>query len=167
VVLRGHSLWVRTAVFSPDGTRVLSASGDGTARVWPVAGGAAVVIRAHDRVESARFSTDGSLIVTAGGLEAKVWRADGTIVATTPTAHRDFVKSAVFSPDGARVVTESDDGTAQIWTLEDNTVRELRGHGGGPLMPGMAMSRIRQLVGTEEGSLHVVCVRCPRRRLGS
>jgi WD40 repeat protein len=34
VVLRGHEREVRSAAFSPDGQRVVTASYDGTARLW-------------------------------------------------------------------------------------------------------------------------------------
>ena len=35
-VLRGHDNWVHSAAFSPDGTRVVTASYDKTARLWDV-----------------------------------------------------------------------------------------------------------------------------------
>jgi WD40 repeat protein len=34
-VLRGHENYIRSAVFSPDGQTILTASEDGTARLWP------------------------------------------------------------------------------------------------------------------------------------
>jgi WD40 repeat protein len=36
IVLKGHKDWVVDAHFSPDGKRVVTASHDGTARVWRV-----------------------------------------------------------------------------------------------------------------------------------
>ena len=35
----GHTFWVRGVDFSPDGTQVISSSGDGTVRLWNVVGG--------------------------------------------------------------------------------------------------------------------------------
>ena len=45
-VLRGHEDQVERASFSPDGTRVVTASDDGTARIWNPATGEARVLRA-------------------------------------------------------------------------------------------------------------------------
>ena len=71
-MLRGHEGPVVSAAFSPDGTRVVTASGDmltasedRTARVWNIDGtGEPVVLRGHEgSVRSAVFSPDGSQIV--------------------------------------------------------------------------------------------------------
>jgi len=34
VELKGHTVWVKFAVFSPDGKRIITASNDGSVRVW-------------------------------------------------------------------------------------------------------------------------------------
>ena len=61
-----------SAQFSPDGTRIVTASGDKTARVWDAATGKALATLAgHEgSVSSAQFSPDGTRIVTAS------WRQD-------------------------------------------------------------------------------------------
>lgn len=65
--LHGHERWVYSAVFSPDGARVLTASDDGTARLWDAATGKEIaVLRGHESgVISAVFSPDGRRILTA------------------------------------------------------------------------------------------------------
>ncbi len=79
-LLRGHLDWVGSAAFSPDGTQVVTVSGD-EAWVWRADGtGAPVVLRGHEgNVLSAAFRPDGTQVVTASGdSTARVWRADGT-----------------------------------------------------------------------------------------
>ena len=41
-ILKGHTSWLTSLVFSPDGTRILTASGDSPARVWDAASGATI-----------------------------------------------------------------------------------------------------------------------------
>ena len=60
---------VSSATFSPDGSRVLTASADNTAVVWAVATATKVqVLSGHrDALTSATFKPDGTAVGTAGG----------------------------------------------------------------------------------------------------
>src|SRR5262249_42235336 len=64
--------------FSPDGSRIVTASSDNTARIWDAASAREIaVLRGHDSyVNSAAFSPDGSRIVTASSDKtARIWDA--------------------------------------------------------------------------------------------
>jgi WD40 repeat protein len=75
-VLNGHSNWVTSAAFSGDGKRVVTASGDNTARIWDAESGKEIaVLKGHTGiVNSAAFSGDGKRVVTASGDNtARIW----------------------------------------------------------------------------------------------
>jgi glucose/arabinose dehydrogenase len=129
-----HLAEVASAAFSPDGTRIVTASDDKTARIWNASTGKLLHTLLHDgEVRSAMFSADGARIVTTSADKtARIWNVDtGHRLATLvhPSSgqalpdllvdvqadRREEVRSAVFSPDGKLVLTAGDDGTARLW----------------------------------------------------
>ncbi|HLJ38658.1 MAG TPA: hypothetical protein VKT54_09655, partial [Steroidobacteraceae bacterium] len=97
---------------------VVTASHDGTARIWDAATGRELaVLTGHTAaVDSARFSRDGRRIVTAShDGTARVWDAMSAQELMVLSGHAGAVLSATFSPDGARIVTASDDKTIRVW----------------------------------------------------
>ncbi|KAG2347603.1 WD40 repeat-like protein, partial [Suillus weaverae] len=65
--LRGHTHWVKSVSFSPDGTRIVTGSNDSTVRLWDAATGQPVgePLRGHTAsINSVSFSPDGTRIVT-------------------------------------------------------------------------------------------------------
>ena len=61
-----------SVAFSPDGTRVVTASGDKTARVWDAAAGKTLppALEHQAEVVSVAFSPDGTRVATAISLAA-------------------------------------------------------------------------------------------------
>ena len=117
--LKDHDDAVYGAAFSPDGTRIVTASSDKTARVWDAAGGKPIgePLTGHDNdVNSAAFSPDGTRIVTASSDKTARVRdaAGGKPIGEPLTGHDNDVNSAAFSPDGTRIVTASSDKTARV-----------------------------------------------------
>ena len=129
--LRGHTSWVNSAAYSPDGRWIVTASDDETARVWEAESGQQkMVLEGHtDAVLSAAYSPDGQWIVTASyDGTAQVWDAqNGQEV--MKLQHKDPLTSAAYSPDGQRIVTADVDGTAWVWDAESGQqVMVLEGH---------------------------------------
>jgi WD40 repeat protein len=128
----GHTDTVESAAFSPDGSRVVTASDDHTARIWDAKTGAALItLSGHTNwVHSAVFSPDGTRIVTASADKtARIWDAKTGAALATLSGHTDGVLSAAFSPDGTRVVTASFDTTARIWDAKTGAaIATLSGH---------------------------------------
>ena len=116
VVLHGHEGPVYSAAFSRDGSLVVTASDDGTVRVWPASWSQSrFVLRGHQGwVTRVAYSRDGTRVVTASDDgTARVWPVDGTGEPIV-LRHEQSVTDASFSPDDSRVVTASGH-TAYVW----------------------------------------------------
>jgi len=129
--LEAHDDEVGSAAFSPDGTRVVTASLDETAKIWDAASGRLLLsLEGHGGpVSFAAFSPDGTRVVTASwdGTARICDAASGKLLASLD-GHRSRVSSVAFSPDGTRVVTTSWD--AKIWDAASGTLMvSLGGHG--------------------------------------
>lgn len=119
-VILPHKGAVWSAQFSPDGSRIVTASEDGTAGIWDARVGTPLpfVLQHRGPVVTAFFSGDGQRIVTASrDKSARVWDTESGAPLTEPLWHDGPVQSATFSPDGERVVSASDDGQAVVWDV--------------------------------------------------
>ena len=113
--LRANAGIVYSAAFSRDGSRVVTANGDGTALVWDTATGRLLdrLVSPSGQLRSAAFSPDGKW-VAAGAVDGSVtvWNlADGQVAAVIQQ-HAEAIVSVEFSADGQRILSASDDGTA-------------------------------------------------------
>jgi eukaryotic-like serine/threonine-protein kinase len=128
-----HEDMVHFAQFSPDGTQVLTACRNNTARLWNAATGRPVTppleherdrIRAGEYLEGlhplhADWRPDGARIATASADgSARLWDARTGQPATDPLLHGELVTWIRFSPDSKLVVTACKDGRVRLWSAE-------------------------------------------------
>lgn len=119
--LTGHTDEIYDMDFSPDGTRLASASLDHTARIWSVSSGEELLTLAGhtDQVWQIEFSPDGQHLATASmDGTAKIWDAVTGQVVMTLTGHAGGLYDIKYSPDGKYLATVAADKSVRVWEAE-------------------------------------------------
>jgi eukaryotic-like serine/threonine-protein kinase len=129
-ILPGGSHQVAHVAFSPAGDLALTASIDGSARVWASATGAQIASVCGRPIRCAAFSPTGDRVVI--GLSsgaARVWESATGAELCTLSGHGADLNSVCFDPSGERVATASNDGTARVWNARTGApLAVLHGH---------------------------------------
>jgi guanine nucleotide-binding protein subunit beta-2-like 1 protein len=134
--LTGHRHHVSDLCLSNDGKYGLSASWDGSLRLWDLETGVAErKFHSHTKdVLSVAFSGDNRQIVSgARDKTIKVWNTIGECKVTIDDAHADWVSAVRFSPstENPLFVSAGWDKTVKVWGLADFKERfALHGHTG-------------------------------------
>ena len=114
IELLGHEDWINSAALSSDGRRALTASDDGTARVWSVASGSPIATLQQDAsVWNALFTSKPDLVaVHTGGQDVKLWRLPDL---EELVGSESWAIDAEFSHDGRRIAAADAKGAAIVW----------------------------------------------------
>ncbi len=159
LTLAGHSDQVQGVAYSPDGTRLATASQDGTAKVWDSRTGQELLTLAGHPggINGVAFSPDGARLATTGrdGV-TKIWSittaldagaSSGEEIVTLPATGDAFVSGVAFSPDGTRLATMNEAGLIQVWQLPagDDQAAEVAltiatGHTGEVIVPKIELA---------------------------
>ncbi|KAL0960504.1 hypothetical protein HGRIS_005542 [Hohenbuehelia grisea] len=130
----GHRGDINSVAVSRDGTRIASASDDGTIRIWDAKTGeicGAPLMGHTDSVMSVAFSPDGSQLVS-GSVDdtVRVWNVQTGQEDMAPLrGHTSWVRSVAFSQDGTRIVSGAD-YTVRVWDAKTGgtAMEPLDGH---------------------------------------
>ena len=113
-----HKNGVRAVTWSPDGSKVATASNDYTVQIWDVHNYKLIGCIKHDGyVNSVAWSPDGSKLATGSNDNtAQVWDLPNNKLISI-IRHNGFVIAVVWSSDGSKLATASSDQTAQVWDI--------------------------------------------------
>jgi WD40 repeat protein len=139
----GHTDSVSAIAMTADGKRAISASMDGTLKLWDLEQGTELRSLAgrEGSVRAVAMTPDGRRAISAsvdGTL--KLWDLEqGTELRSLP-GHKSIVSAVAVTANCRRAVSASRDGTLKLWDMEQGTLRTLAGHTGGvwavAVMPG-------------------------------
>lgn len=120
-----HRAAVNAVAYSPDGTRALSASGDGTLIVWDTANGQPLRLLDGHRglpVTSVVFDPDGRHALSGSwDLSLVLWDVETGELLHRYEGHRGVVSALAISPDGRLALSGSTDGLI-LWNLAERAL---------------------------------------------
>ena len=129
-----HENVVSAICMSPNGTRVISGSWNGTMMVWDTATGLQVwtTIEGHQRpVNDVAVTPDGQRFVSVSGDgTVRVWDLETHEQLAVLVGHSSPLNCVEISLDGKTAITGSDDETVLMWDLDacDGSHKVLDGH---------------------------------------
>ncbi len=123
-----HGNRVGGVVWSPDGSRLASASDDGTVKIWDLANGRQVrsYRGSKDAVLGIAWTRDGQWIASTAGKEIHLWDPATGKLKSALKGHEEAVTSVAFRPDGKWLVSASEppkavsakEPSVRIWDVE-------------------------------------------------
>jgi WD40 repeat protein len=120
LALRGHAGAVTRVLLTPSGTDAVTASADGTARVWDLEiGDCVLTLGGHTGAVTAMgLTADGSLLVTASeDGTARAFEMERGQCLRVLAGHEGAVAALALDPAGRFAVTGGADATARVWDL--------------------------------------------------
>ncbi len=123
---------VTSAVFSPDGKKLVIADDKGTVQLLDIESERVLWIASVHQisVKSVAFSPDGGRIASGSSdKRVKLWSVESGDCLATLEGHQNSVESVAFSPDGERIASGSYDSTVKLWSVESgDCLATLEGH---------------------------------------
>jgi WD40 repeat protein len=139
--IKAHSSGINSIRFNRQGNLFLTASWDGTVKIWSWDGKVAQqqailndTSTASDSKSTAEFSPDEKFILTTGwnvtaqSYIAKIWSWDGSNAKelyTLQSKESLYYYNAIFSPDGKFIITTNSGGKVKVWSWDGKSANDL------------------------------------------
>ncbi|MCU0569994.1 MAG: LuxR C-terminal-related transcriptional regulator [Oculatellaceae cyanobacterium Prado106] len=138
--LEGHTSWVETISFHPDGKFLASASEDNTVRIWDTRTGYTVSdppLKHGGRVWCVSYSPDGNTLASGcDNGQIYLWDVRGMAQGVQPKWLRSLstpphspVWSVSYSHDGKWLASAGDSNQVMLWNLQTGKNRAIAGQG--------------------------------------
>ena len=120
--LEGHTGAVQSAIFTPDGSRVLTLGADKTARLFDLRG-KEILSQPHDAAltGAAIYPGGGEFVTTTANGQLRIFqeKTENGKKSWSETinikAHDDQIVAVVYSPDGVWLATAGENGVVRLW----------------------------------------------------
>ena len=123
---------ITSVAFSPDGTKLAEANGEGFVQVWDLESNR--ILRRFDghrgTVWSVAFSPDGETLASGSSDQSvRLWDVSSGRELRNLQGYSSLVLSVAFSPDGETLASASDDQSVRLWDVSSGRELEtLQGH---------------------------------------
>lgn len=108
---------VKSAAWSPDGSRIVCGTSDGDVLVWDTTTGALLLnFRSHNGLEAVTWSPNGQHITIISGV-VEIWNVETKKRVVTYEYWCD-ARALAWSPDGTSIAFGCDDGRLQVCSLD-------------------------------------------------